>query len=386
MGSEFVASGSSKGRLPSVSIAIPALNEAAHIETVVSTFLATKYPNLIEVFVVDGGSTDGTQEAVKRLSEKDPRVKLVRNPQRIQAAGLNLILNEAVGDIFLRADAHCEYANDYVARCVEALLETGAVNVGGAQRFAAETAFQAGVALASRSILGSGRARYRDPRYDGYVEAVYLGCFWRHALADVSGYSLKLTNEDAELNLRLLEAFAEQKRTQVPDSERAPTAMGKLPPVLYTSSRIKVWYYPRKTWWQLSKQYFNYGRGRSQTVRAHPGKSPLRGKLPFLFITFAALIFLGDLLMFSRGLHAAELVLLALALPFLEGFRTALSHRKSFAREFWRGRAEDLPALVYRALLCGLVLLTQPLAHFAGFGYQSVLDTVDAVTSREALP
>ena len=53
---------------PTLTVAIPTYNEAANIERVVKGFLSTGYPNLIEVFVADGGSTDGTQDIVKKLS------------------------------------------------------------------------------------------------------------------------------------------------------------------------------------------------------------------------------------------------------------------------------------------------------------------------------
>ena len=142
----------------SVSIAIPAYNESAYVEQLIRGFLSTKYPNLIEIFVADGGSTDGTQDIVKKLSEEDSRVKLIHNPDKIQSAGLNLILKQCTGDIFLRADAHSDYAPDYIENCVEALLESKALNVGGAQRFVAKTPFQSGV---TSSIQKYSRKRWR---------------------------------------------------------------------------------------------------------------------------------------------------------------------------------------------------------------------------------
>ncbi|MFO5470118.1 MAG: glycosyltransferase family 2 protein, partial [Dolichospermum sp.] len=238
---------------PTLTVAIPAYNEVANIERIVREFLSTAYPNLIDVFVADGGSTDGTQDIIKNLALEDARVKLLHNPLKVQSAGLNLILQECTGDIFLRADAHSDYAPDYIERCVEALLESNALNVGGAQRFAAKTPFQAGIALSSKSILGSGGAKYRDSNYNGYVDTVYLGCFWKKALAEVSGYSTEATaNEDAELNQKLL------KKDQN---------------AIYISSKIRVWYYPRKTWKSLYIQYFKYGRGRYLTSIKYSVKS-----------------------------------------------------------------------------------------------------------------
>ena len=338
--------------LPTISLAIPTYNESANIERVIKGFLATEYQNLIEVIIADGGSNDNTQEIVKRLSTQDSRIKLIHNSLKVQSAGLNLILQECRGDIFLRADAHSDYAPDYIEKCVEALLESKALNVGGAQRFAAKTPFQAGIALSSKSILGSGGAKYRDPNYNGYAETVYLGCFWKKALTEVSGYSTEATaNEDAELNQKLL------KKDQN---------------VIYISSKIRVWYYPRKTFKSLYIQYFKYGRGRYLTSIKHSIKLQIRGILPFLVMLSTTLLLLVDLFFLHQGLPMVILVILGLLLPFLESLLVTLKSRTSFDSEIWRGDKDKIPSFLSRWFFCGIVLLTMPIAHSLGYGYQLV--------------
>lgn len=333
-----------------LTIAIPTYNESLHIEKLIQGFLSTKYPNLIEIFVADGGSTDGTQDIVKKLCKEDPRVKLIHNPDKIQSAGLNLILQQCAGDIFLRADAHSDYAPDYIEKCIEALLESKALNVGGAQRFVAKAPFQSGVALASKSILGSGGAKYRDPNYDGYADTVYIGCFWRQALLDVGGFdTTQITNQDAELNQKLLNK-----------SENA----------IYVSSKIRVWYYPRKTWKSLWIQYFKYGRGRYLTTTKHSNKSQLRGKLPFLVISGVILMVFIDLLFPQWRLPIIELIPVGIAIFFIESFRVNWKYRNNFKEEIWRGSEKEIPSFFSRWFFCGITLLTMPIAHFSGYGYQ----------------
>ena len=335
---------------PTLTVAIPAYNEVANIERIVREFLSTAYPNLIEVFVADGGSTDGTQDIVKNLALEDARVKLLHNPLKVQSAGLNLIIKECTGDIFLRADAHSDYAPDYIEKCVEKLLSSQSLNVGGAQRFVAETAFQSGIAIATKSILGSGGAKYRDPNYNGYAETVYLGCFWKKALQEVSGYSIEATpNEDAELNQKLL-----QKNQNA----------------IYVSSEIRVWYYPRKTFKSLYIQYFKYGRGRYLTSIKHSVKSQIRGIVPFLVISLTTLLLLIDLLFPHLGLPMEILVIIALLLPFLESLRVTFKLRNSFDSEIWRGDKGKIPSFLSRWFFCGIVLLTMPIAHSLGYAYQ----------------
>ncbi|MDJ0617911.1 MAG: glycosyltransferase [Calothrix sp. MO_192.B10] len=346
---------------PSVSLAIPVYNEANCIERVVRSFLQTHYPNLVEVLIADGGSTDDTQDIIKRLSKEDSRVQLLHNSQKIQSAGLNLILQHCTGDIFLRADAHSDYAFDYIEKCVEILLESKAFNVGGATRFAAKTPFQAGVALASKSLIGGGSAKHRHSDYDGYADTLFPGCFWRETLQAVSGYSTDATtNEDAELNLRLQKLFFDMN--PMPDK--------KYQGAVYVSSKIRVWYYPRQTWKSLLIQYFKYGRGRYLTTAKHPKSAPIRGKLPFLAISGMIVISIVSLFVTLLRPFLVALIITGFLSIILESFRVNWKFRENFSTEIWLGDKHQVPDYVSRWFYCAVVLLTMLIAHFGGYAYQ----------------
>ena len=340
---------------PSVSIVIPTYNEAENIETVVSKFLASDYPNLLEILIIDGLSTDGTQEKIQGLSCIYPQVKLIDNPRRIQSAALNIGLDACKGDIFLRADAHCNYAIDYVQQCVLALQSSKAVNVGGAQRFVAANTFQAGVALASRSLLGSGGAKYRDPHYNGYAETVFLGCFWRQSLQDVGGYEVT-RKEDSELNFRLLKTKGNR--------------------AIYISSGIKVWYFPRRNWVSLWRQYVKYGRGSCIMSARYAEELPLRNKIPFFGIFCLIIAIFADLTFLGGALYTIPLILLGSCLIALEAARISFKYRSKFREEFWYNSKKATPNLVSRWLCCTIAIATMPIAHFTGFGYQLYLRNI----------
>ena len=194
--------------LPMVTIAMPCLDEERFIETCVRSVLAQEYPkDRIEMLVADGMSTDATRDILARLAAEDPRIRIIDNPERLQAAGMNRIIAEARGDVVIRMDVHCEYANDYVRMCVAVLERTGADNVGGAQRARSTTFFQRALCAALTSPLGVGGAKYRSAESEGFVDTVFLGAFRRRVFETVGLYDPgAITNEDAELNQRILAA------------------------------------------------------------------------------------------------------------------------------------------------------------------------------------
>ena len=217
---------------PRVTIAMPAFNEERYIEACVASVQAQDYPrHLIEILIADGRSTDRTREIIAALAAADPRIHLVDNPARLQAAGLGLMVKQATGEVLVRMDVHCEYAPDYVRKCVEVLERTGADNVGGSQRARAKTAFQRALCAALASPLGVGGARYRSADAEGYVDTVFLGAFRRKVFETIGLWDPgAITNEDAELNQRIIDAGGR----------------------VYQSRQIVVCYYPRDSFRDLA--------------------------------------------------------------------------------------------------------------------------------------
>lgn len=335
-------------RTPGVTVGIPVLNEEDHIERVVSGFLSSNYPNLVEVLIADGGSTDRTREIVQELSEKDSRVKLIDNPDKFQSFALNRMIEKAEGEIFLRADGHCLYKEDYLEKNIEVFLETGARNVGGAQRYVAENKVQSGIALAVKSFLGNGGAKYMKENYNGYADTVFLGCFWTKDLREIGGFNTKnVTNQDSELNLRLIENYGES---------------------VYVSDQIKSWYYPRNSYRKLFKQYFRYGRGRFLTKVLHPKGSPVRGLAPFLFICFLMLFGIADLIS-SADLHFVEFAVLLAGIVLGESLRVGIAQRKKFKEEIWQSD-KKVPGVVPLWLHTASSVVVMQIGHFSGFLYQ----------------
>ena len=89
---------------PSVTVLVPAYNEEAVILDTIRSALASGYPKL-EILVIDDGSTDHTAELVKDNYGRDPRVRLLLQPNRGKPTALNNGLAEATGEIIVSIDA-----------------------------------------------------------------------------------------------------------------------------------------------------------------------------------------------------------------------------------------------------------------------------------------
>jgi hypothetical protein len=101
---------------PHVSVIVAAYNEAACIAGKIRSTLEQRYPwDRLELIVVSDGSTDGTDDVVKRYP--DPRVTLIRQePRSGKSVALNRGVAAAHGDVLVFTDANAIFAPGAIAR------------------------------------------------------------------------------------------------------------------------------------------------------------------------------------------------------------------------------------------------------------------------------
>jgi hypothetical protein len=188
-----------------VSVLIPVLNEAGIIRSTAAKMLAQDFDGAIEFLFLDGGSSDGTREIVERLAAADPRVRVLDNPERIQAAALNLGLARCEGRFVARMDAHAFYPPGYVAAGVARLSRGDVAWVSGPQLPYGVDRWSRRVALALTSPLGVGGAGFRRmPEGDIEIDTGFTGMWARGTLERLGGWSPGWrVNEDGELAARV---------------------------------------------------------------------------------------------------------------------------------------------------------------------------------------
>jgi len=160
---------------PSVSVILPILNEESDLENCITAILQQDYDGELEVILALGPSKDSTDLIAQKIAAKDKRVKLVKNPTGLTAAGLNLAIKASSFEIICRIDGHAEISKTYIKSAVSIMKETGAVNVGGIMFADSDQGLQRTIAQAMRSKLGVGPSKFHTGGGAGESETVYLG-------------------------------------------------------------------------------------------------------------------------------------------------------------------------------------------------------------------
>jgi glycosyltransferase involved in cell wall biosynthesis len=115
-----------------LSVVIPAYNEGRTLENVVQRVLAI--PQLLEVIVVDDGSSDETEEIITCLASKYPQVHPVRHATNMgKTAALRTGFRMTRGDIVIVQDADLEYDPDEIADVIDPILQRRADVVYGSR-------------------------------------------------------------------------------------------------------------------------------------------------------------------------------------------------------------------------------------------------------------
>ena len=274
------------GLEPLVSVLVPMRNEERFIGACLRSLAAQDYPpDRFEVLVIDGDSTDDSREIAQAFAAHgDLDLRLLDNPARKTAPGLNVGLEAARGEVIVRVDAHAEVAPDFLRQNVEALRETDADAVGGPIESVAEGLVGEAIALAMSSPFGVGNAAFRYAQEPQYTDTVAFAAYRRDVFERIGGFAEDIDfGEDDEFNYRLCEAG------------------GKI----YLTPNIRSIYHTRSTLPELFRQYRGYGKAKVQVLRRHPSEARVRQFVPASFV----------------GLLGA----LALASPFVRPARRALS-------------------------------------------------------------
>jgi succinoglycan biosynthesis protein ExoA len=248
----------------SVSVLIPVLNEERHLRAAVAAMQRQEFDGELEFLFVDGLSTDRSRAILEELRAQDPRIRILDNPARRTAAGLNVALRAARGCFVARMDAHSVYPERYLQRGVDRLQrggDSGVVWVTGPQIPVGDGPWSERIVLALSSWIGRGGEADKWPgAVDGdahdefpLTTSVFTGVWRREYVDRLGGWDEGWpVNQDAEMAARIL------------------TIGGQI----VCRPDMGARYVPRDSPRALARQYGRYGFYRAKTFLRHPTSLP----------------------------------------------------------------------------------------------------------------
>ncbi len=272
-------------------IIIPCLNEEAHIAHLLEWLTSEYQDKGATIIVADGGSTDSTITIIKDIASRNPSLKYLHNPKKLQSAAVNLAVKE-YGDgkkYLIRIDAHSKYPKDYCSKLIEEAEKIDCDSITVSMLSIGSDGFQMLAALAQNSKLGNGGSVHRLLSEGQYVDHGHHALMKIEAFSAVGGYDETYShNEDAELDIRLRQANFK----------------------IWHTATTFIEYFPRDNPARLFRQYVSYGKGRAKSYLKHKYKLKLRQLLPIMVFPAAILALIG---VFTNIILALPFVLWLLA-------------------------------------------------------------------------
>ena len=256
-------------KIRKVSVICPVFNEERFIEPCIMSILEQDYPQeYIEVFFIDGNSTDKTRDIVSRYAREYSFIKILDNPKRFVPYALNMGLEVASGEVIMRLDGHCTYPTNYISELVKYLYLLNADNVGGVWNTqpAKNTVICQAIAQASSHPFGVGGSMHK------------IG----------TSKIIETDNQDDEFNGRLL----------------------KLGGKIFLIPQVIINYTARDTISKMCKMYYQYGLYKPLVSKKLGAPATIRQFFPIAFLLWLILGGIGSF--FSQFIMCIYLAVLIL--------------------------------------------------------------------------
>lgn len=272
-----------------------------------SSILLQTYPQeLINTFVCDGMSNDGTVELINDFVKQYPQFKLLTNTQKTTPFALNLGIKNSSADIVIILGAHSELDKNFVLKSVESFeIDPAIMCTGGVLENVYENGTSEIIGAAMSSSFGVGNAHFRTGNKSGFVDTVAFGAYKKEIFEKVGYFDEELIrNQDDEFNFRVTNAGYK----------------------IYLNHDIKCKYFVRASFKKLYRQYYQYGYWKVFVNKKHKTITTLRQLIPLFFVLY--------LLLFVVSLAAPWFIFIGMALPgilyVLMAFAFAAKSKSSF--------------------------------------------------------
>lgn len=290
-----------------ISVVVAVRNEVQYIEKCIKSLANQDYPDY-EIIVVDGMSDDDTYELLKKLQKKYD-FKLLRNERRNAAAGRNIGIGVARGDVIAFIDGDAVASRNWLSSIAKAFERNSAVGVGGPDLLPEDSEYKArAIGLVMTSPLARGgrlnpstqHTMMEKERYVEHIPTCNL-CLKKEIFQEVGTFDENFVKgQDLELNYRIVKAGYK---------------------LLYSPS-IKVVHYRKHHIRHFASQIYKWAKAKVAIIKKHGMEGltshvylwPLYGIVAFLL--FFSFCFLFNLLQIFATLLFFGLIFYSFAILF----------------------------------------------------------------------
>ena len=239
------------------SVVIAVRNEKEYIEKCLMGVFSQDLKDDFEVFVIDGMSSDGTYELLKKLQEKYT-FKLIKNEKINAAAGRNLGIKVAKGDFIAFVDGDAIPDSDWLSsiRNVFDRHDSKVAGVGGPDLLPSDSSDkEACIGLVMTSPLARGgrfnpstqHTLSKDEQSVGHIPTCNL-CLRKTVLDEMNGFDESFVKgQDLELSHRIKKAGY----------------------ILLYSPSVKVVHYRKNSFRSFARQIFKWSKAKIAIIKKH---------------------------------------------------------------------------------------------------------------------
>ena len=260
-----------------VAIIIPTLNEERFISRCLDSIINQSFVfEKMDIMVIDGGSTDRTENIVRNYQKYYKNIRFLHNDKKIQSVAFNIGIKNSNAPYIIRLDAHTEYNTNYISLCLEKLRQDSKRgNVGGRCNIlpANHSIWAESNAILNHSRFGIGGAAVRVSNEPHNTDSVPFGAFPRKIVEEIGGMREDLPRgEDNEYNSRIRKAGYD----------------------IYFDPNIFCTYYARPTLKASCQQMFANGESIGYLCYIDKEAIGIRHLIPLIFVTCAFITILAS--------------------------------------------------------------------------------------------
>ena len=254
-----------------VSVVIPCKNEILYIEECIRAIFKSELSEgtILNVFVVDGMSEDGTRDKVKELISEFPNLNLLDNEMEITPHGFNIGVKAANFDYLQRVDARHIISTNYIQTCIQHIKNDNSIWCAGGRlenSYVNNTAKI--IAEAMSTSFGMGIGNFRTLQKTGFTDTVTSPMYPKFVFEKIGYFDERLIrNQDDDFNYRVQKAG------------------GK---ILFIHE-IFLKYYVRASMKNLRRQFYQYGYWKVFVNKKHKSITTIRQLAPMFFVLFLLL-------------------------------------------------------------------------------------------------